>query len=106
VKGLVHQFQDALLVTQMAECGPERRMADESIHVNVSNRDIIQPTTWSMATIAWKRPVLLEVIGTPVLYFSPARHGIHLHLHVFIITARLARHPRHVSVEQGIEGPD
>jgi len=100
VKGLVYQFQDALLVTQMAEFGPERWMADESIHANVFNRNIIQPTTWSMATIAWKCPVLLKVIGAPVLYFSPACHGIHLHLHVFIISTRLASHARHVSADR------
>lgn len=37
VKHLIDQFNDSMLITQMAEFGPERGVADESIHVNLTD---------------------------------------------------------------------
>jgi hypothetical protein len=70
-----------VLITQATEFSPERWVADKNIHVNLSDCNIIQPATGSITTIAWKFPILLQVIGTSVLCFSPARHGIHLSSH-------------------------
>jgi hypothetical protein len=54
----------------MAKSGPERLVEDKGIHVNIFDFYIIQPTTGSIATIAWKFLILLQVISTPVLCLS------------------------------------
>ena len=59
-----------MLKTQMAKSVRERWMEEKGIHVNISDFNIIQPTTWSIATIAWKFLILLQVISTPILCLS------------------------------------
>jgi len=53
-------------------------MAGERFRGNPFCRDIVQPATGSKATVAWEGMILLQVIGTSVLYLSPARRDIHL----------------------------
>jgi len=64
-------------------------MEDESIHMDLSDRNIIQPTAWSVAAIAWKCLILLQVISTSVFYFSPTRRDIHLYS--LVITTPLGK---------------
>jgi hypothetical protein len=44
----------------------DNRMAHNGFRGNPFCRDIIQPTTGTKATIAWKRLILLQIVGTPV----------------------------------------
>jgi len=60
-----------LFVTHYAECKPEIGMMDKSIHVNLLDWNIMQPAAGSVATIARKCLILVQVICTSVLCLSP-----------------------------------
>jgi hypothetical protein len=75
-----------LNAAQLAKHIPDNRMAADRFRGDPFCRDIIQPPTGSNAPVAREDLIPLQIIGTSVLNFSPARCGIHLQLPANIIT--------------------
>jgi len=82
-------FLNLLHATQLAEHLPDNRMAGNRFQGDPFCQDIIQPPTGSKSTVARECLILLQVIGTPVPDFSPARRDIHLWLPPSITTHQL-----------------